>query len=276
MERVEISFINRISQTSLLTLAARAKESQEKQPLIVDTKACELLHTIDYDFEKFNNKLAQVVISLRSHYFDKKVIEFITHNAHPVVISVGCGLDTRYDRIGPIAEQASFYHIDLPEVIEIRERLLLPKANERYLSDSILNSEWMEDIKKENPYGNFIFIVEGVFIYFNKETCLEFLRNVSNKFGKGLILFDVFNSAGLLCNFINGTLKNTEAKFNSAFNNIDTIERHCKNVKLQKAISFNELPGFIRMGKCPRLLMYLFPPFKNFYRLLAYRITTAQ
>lgn len=272
MDKVKIDFVDRISETSLLTLAARAKESQSPEPIIIDHKACEILNHIDYDFANFNNKLSQVVISMRADYFDKKVSEFIIHSRHPVVINVGCGLDTRFNRIGDIVTRAVFYHIDLPDVIEIRKRLIPAEHNDNYIADSILNTTWMDKVKRENPDGEFILIIEGVFIYLKKEMCFNFLQEISQIFHNGRVLFDVFNFTGLVCNSINNTLKNTDAKFLSSFNKVDELTFCGANIMLEEEKNFKDLPGARRMGKGPFLLMHLFPNFRNFYRLLIYRI----
>lgn len=42
-----------------------------------------------------------------------------------MVVNIGCGLDTRYQRIKE-KKNAVFYELDLPEVMALRERLLPP------------------------------------------------------------------------------------------------------------------------------------------------------
>ena len=42
-------------ETLLITLQAKALDSRSKEPILNDKKAEEILHLIDYDFEKINH-----------------------------------------------------------------------------------------------------------------------------------------------------------------------------------------------------------------------------
>ena len=66
---------------------------------------------------------------VRSRYYDQRVESFIRLNARPVVVNVGCGLDTRFQRIAE-RRNAVFYELDLPEVMAIREKLLPAPAGD--------------------------------------------------------------------------------------------------------------------------------------------------
>lgn len=55
------------------------------------------------------------------------------------MVNVGCGLDTRYQRVGNDGK-AVFYELDLPEVIAIRRRLIPEPENDCYLSASVVGN----------------------------------------------------------------------------------------------------------------------------------------
>ena len=45
-------------------------------------------------------KLSEVGCVIRGWYFDHAIRRFIDTHTRPVVVNVGCGLDTRYQRVG--------------------------------------------------------------------------------------------------------------------------------------------------------------------------------
>ena len=141
---------------------------------------------------------------MRGWYFDRAVRRFIEVHSRPVVVNVGCGLDTRFQRIGD--GKAVFYDLDLPEVIALRRELIPEQQGNVYLAASLLEIGWMDDLCRKHPDGEFIFIVEGVLMYFYEEQVksLEgvlmyfyeeqvksFLHHVASRFGGGELWFDV-------------------------------------------------------------------------------------
>ena len=116
-------FKNVVAETLLIPLYMRAKESRRKGDAILkDTMAEQLVDSIEYDYSQFDGaKMSEVGCVVRGKYFDDAIRRFILSHPHPVVVNVGCGLDTRYQRIGN-DQAAVFYELDLPEVIDLRRR----------------------------------------------------------------------------------------------------------------------------------------------------------
>ena len=105
-----------VAETLLIPLYMRAKESHRDNPILNDKTAERLADNLEYDYSKFDGaKLSEVGCVVRGWYFDHAVQQFIKTHPNPVVVNVGCGLDTRFQRIGN--GKAIFYDMDLPEVI---------------------------------------------------------------------------------------------------------------------------------------------------------------
>ena len=85
--------------------------------------------------------------------------DLLRTHSHPVVVNVGCGLDTRFQRIG--SQKAVFYDLDLPEVIALRRELIPEQPDNVYIEASLLETDWMDDLRRKHPDAEFIFIVEG-------------------------------------------------------------------------------------------------------------------
>ena len=161
-----------VAETLLIPLYMRAKESRRNNPILYDKAAERLADSLEYDYSQFDGaKLSEVGCVVRGWYFDRAVRRFIEANSRPVVVNVGCGLDTRFQRIGD--GKAVFYDLDLPEVITLRRELIPEQPGNVYIA------------------AEFIFIVEGVLMYFYEKQVRTFLHHVAIRFGGGELWFDV-------------------------------------------------------------------------------------
>ena len=96
----KIEFENIVAETLLIPLYMRAKEGRRKDAVLKDELAERLMESIEYDYSRFDGaKLSEIGCVVRGRYFDDAVRRFIFDKIKPVVVNVGCGLDTRYQRL---------------------------------------------------------------------------------------------------------------------------------------------------------------------------------
>ena len=115
---MKYEFKNIVAETLLIPLYMRAKESRRDNPILYDKAAERLADSLEYDYSQFDGaKLSEVGCVVRGWYFDRAVRRFIETHPNPIVVNVGCGLDTRFQRIGN--PKAVYYDLDLPEVIAL-------------------------------------------------------------------------------------------------------------------------------------------------------------
>jgi O-methyltransferase involved in polyketide biosynthesis len=197
----ESSFsISDVSETMLITLYARAKESMSKDSIIKDPKAVEMIEIIMKEMagsdnpihkkilkDKYNPKLA-VTMSLRSRRFDQYVADFLSKHPEGTVINLGCGLDTRFYRTDN--EKVKWYDIDFPEVIKLRERFMEENSRHLFIGSSILNPEWLVKVKTGGPY---LILAEGVFMYLTETDVKELLNAIQRELGLAEIVCEVSN-----------------------------------------------------------------------------------
>jgi O-methyltransferase involved in polyketide biosynthesis len=96
-----------ISETLFITLYIRATESQRPDALIEDKKAEMLVKKISedglYDFSRIKSihlsEENKLVITLRNRQFDRYARIFLARHPDAVVVHIGCGLDTRFERV---------------------------------------------------------------------------------------------------------------------------------------------------------------------------------
>ncbi len=174
--RQKYEFKSIVAETLLIPLYMRAKESRRNNPILYDKAAEWLADSLEYDYSQFDGaKLSEVGCVVRGWYFDCAVRRFIKAHSHPVVVNVGCGLDTCFQRIG--SQKAVFYDLDLPEVIALRRELIPEQPDNVYIEASLLETDWMDDLRRKHPEAEFIFIVEGVLMYFYEKQVKSFLHH---------------------------------------------------------------------------------------------------
>lgn len=136
-----------ISETLLVTLYMRAKDAKSNHPFLSDRKAAEIISCMDYDFSAFDRVwMSYYGVLARAKLMDREVRRFMADNPGCVVVSVGCGLDTRFDRVDD--GQVRWYDLDVPEVIDLRQQFLAESERVTCISGSAFDPSWMEKVER--------------------------------------------------------------------------------------------------------------------------------
>lgn len=173
----KIDFRNNVSETLLIPLWMRAID-----PVLNDEVSRAVVERIDYDFWKFSiDKGSRQGVRIRTLYL-KRVIEcFIDSHEHPVIVMLGCGLDPQSHRVEN-RDMATFYALDLPDVMVLRCRFLPQLSNEHPIAASVLETAWMDRISEEQPGASFLFVAEGLMMYFTEEESRSLVNNLADRF----------------------------------------------------------------------------------------------
>jgi O-methyltransferase involved in polyketide biosynthesis len=187
MSKITFQSQDIVDETLFIALYARALEAQCPSPLVKDDKAVALVRQIDYDFSRFKLKgHDQATTIMRLREFDRQAQDFLARHPEAVVIHIGCGLDTRFERVDN--GQVEWYDLDLPEVIELRHQLLDETGRCRFLGCSVFDRTWLDTVSIHTGRP-FLFLAEGVFPYFAEER----VKNLV------LLLKERFPGAELVC-----------------------------------------------------------------------------
>jgi len=177
-----------VSETALLTLSGRAYHAGRPDPIIDDPMAIRLVESFDFDFEKFGRRGQEM--ALRSLAVDRCATEYLTARPRATVVALAEGFQTsfwRLDRAIPNA-QFSWLSVDLPQVIELRQRLLPPSPRITYLAQSALDYSWMDKIDT----GNGVFVTaEGLLMYLQPNEALGLITQCAKRFPGGQMFFDL-------------------------------------------------------------------------------------
>lgn len=270
----EYKFSNDISETLLIPLYMRAKESHRgKDAIIHDPVAQTLVEQIEYDYSKFDAaKMSEIGCAIRCRFFDDIVKNFVSSHSNPVIVNIGCGLDARCQRTVEGEKNVIFYSLDLPDTINLRRRFIPEVSNETYVSESMFNTGWMEQIKKEHPDSAVLFIAEGVIMYFDEATLKQFFNDLCSHFRNAEIWFDTMGTLGVKKQNKHDALKNMEASFKWGVNDGSILESWNPHLRLIEQIS----PGRFFRSRQTMLMRILstFPSvFYKFYSYLGYKIS---
>ena len=195
-----------VAATSLVTLYCHALETQTPKPILEDAKAVEIVDKLNPLLSESPNKLRRdlaqgkldkrliVHIALRARRYDEYVNQFLKISPDGLVVNIGCGFDTRFFRLDN--GKADFYDLDLPEVIEVKKKLLQETDRYRFIASSVLDYEWMDLLSccKGRP---FLFLAEGVFMYLHADAVKTLILKLQSHFPGSEIVCEVINSLWL-------------------------------------------------------------------------------
>jgi len=133
MADITMQDLSGVAETLLIPLYVRAIESQRSDALLKDMKAVALVTQRDSDFSRIKqikmDEDDQVALILRNREFDRYARDFMARYPEAIVVHIGCGLDSRFERLDN--GHVEWYDLDLPEVIELR-RKFIGDEGERY------------------------------------------------------------------------------------------------------------------------------------------------
>lgn len=184
-----------LQKTLLITLGGRADEACLPDSLLNDHYAERARQQIDFDFSQLRlSHDGLVALAVRAHSIDHWIETFITEQAAPMVLHLGCGLDSRVFRINP-PPSVSWWEIDFPEVIQLRRRLFPEREACHFRETSVLEPNWLAELPEDRPT---MIAAEGIFAYFTYDEVCRVLRDIVRQFPTGgEIVFDAYNRWGI-------------------------------------------------------------------------------
>lgn len=269
-DTVPVSIADHVADTLFIPLYMRCLETRRADGIIDDPVSCELVERLDYDFDRYEKSpMSQLGVSLRIRRFDQAVTDFIEANDDPVVISVGAGLDTRFQRV--YKGKGVFYELDLPEVIELRKQLLPESENNPHMAGSMFETDWIDTIKDRHPGASFIVVAEGVFMYFEEHEIKPLITAIAERLGRGEIHFDVTSPWGVRNSQRHETVKKTNATFRWGVVGDRDLEAWTPRLRYMDTTDYFS-SAKNRWGFKGILVRWFIPKMKNAFRMLHYEM----
>lgn len=259
-------------ETLLIPLYGKARESNNKTPILIDEKAIEIISQIDYDFTSLKiPEKTNIMMCLRAKLIDNFVKTYLGKNEESIALHLGCGLDSRYERLGN--SYVDWYDIDFPEVIDLRRRFYEETDHYHMIGSSVTEQEWLEKI----PQGKkkYIVIAEGLFMYLKEAEIKRLINKLTERIGSFILIFDSFSTFAARRVKNHPSIKETGATIHWGIDNQKEIENWSTGIHFidEKYFTANEEIKNLTFGtRIAFKVANLFPVARKAHRLLIYQI----
>ena len=211
--------LNGVAETMLLTFYARAQYSKSPKHAFYDAKAVELVDRLDYDFSKASRDVAMGSGTIaRTIVFDELVQAFLQKHPDATVVNIACGLDTRAYRMDN--GRLTWYNLDLPETIEVRDSIYQEKGRISTIACSVLDEKWVEQVKVR---GKMLFIIEGLTMYMTADEVKKMLAIIRDHFDNAYVCMETLCPYFVKKEGIEKSIKATGATFTWGANCFDDL-----------------------------------------------------
>jgi O-methyltransferase involved in polyketide biosynthesis len=206
-----VTNVREIEKTALYTLWCRAVDSGSDPSVLNDPIASAILDKLNFPglsrFATSAGRAGVVPVCLRSLLFDDRVeafikassdtVKFRNSKAHAspqsVVVELGCGLNTRMERLGNKTGHLSI-EVDLPVMAALRKRFLPTSERRTVLSASLLTDDWAAQITRGFGSQPKLFVLEGVSFYLTEVQMQFLVQTIAKHFPGSWLLFDSLSS----------------------------------------------------------------------------------
>ena len=222
-----MSELEGVEDTLFIPLTGRVYVSKKFPEYFFDEKALEMENLIkNKQIEKKSSEYTMLANVARSYNLDRMAQDFIDRHEACNIVNLGVGLETSYYRID--RKNSIFIELDLPEVIELREKYIEVGENEKYVKGDMFKLDWCHELDTALPT---LLIVSGVFQYFHESDVLRFIADVKGVFENGELIFDATNKFGI--KFTNFYVKRTGNSSARMYFYIEDAEEFTKKANCQ-------------------------------------------
>jgi len=264
--------LDKEKETLLIPLYGKAIESKKSKPVLKDNNAVEIVSKIDFDFSslKIPSK-TNTMMCLRAKLFDNFVTEFFKLYHECTVLHLGCGLDSRYNRINN--PNVDWYDLDYKEVIDIRRKFFSETEKYHLIPSSVTDLKWLEKVSSSD---NNIVVAEGLFMYLKEEEIKELLLAIRSKIGVYTLIFDTYSVLTSKRVKNHPSIKRTGAEIRWGLDDPKEICNWDSGIKLGKQIyltSNDEIQNLDYGTRLTYKIAHLFRIARNAQRILVYNIS---
>ncbi len=264
--------LNKEKETLLIPLYGKALETQKKRAILNDTKALEIINSIDYDFSKLRiPQKTNTMMSLRARLIDDCCHSYLNNSENTLAIHLGCGLDSRYNRINNT--NVHWIDLDYPEVIDIRKQFYPESENYRMIGSSVTDFAWIEKVPQH--YSNNLIIAEGLLMYLSESEIKILFEKLKQRLGSFVVIFDAFNKFTAKKVKNHPSIKKTGAEIKWGLNHSSELEKWNQDYKLIKEIYFTSNSILKKMGSLKFMIyrvLHIIPLARNAQKIFIFQM----
>lgn len=185
--KISLKKLKGIPETLLIPLRGRYLETKRRNSIIKDHKSVNIIDTVEHSFAELELPWDdQMMVSVRTEILDEAVGKFLEKNPDSVIVNLGSGLCTRFGRIDN--GKVLWYDLDLAECIEIRKHFFEETERHKFISKSVLDFSWVDEIAKSKKS---LFVAEGLFNYFTEDQVKSIFNAIKENFPEAELIFEV-------------------------------------------------------------------------------------
>lgn len=178
--------MDNVNKTLYIPLYGKAYVSR-KGVILSDKRAEEIWDKEGFKLKgKSKSKYLAYYMGMRAVVYDNWVSEQINSTENPIVLHIGCGMDSRFERVQNDA--CLWYDVDFPQVIEERKKYFDESESYRMLCADARKTDWVEKL----PSGNALVILEGISMYFTHDEMKNLLKALCGHFDSVKLLMDCY------------------------------------------------------------------------------------
>lgn len=254
-------------ETLLVPLYSRALEGARARPILRDPTAEAILARIDYDFSGLKTpRQSLVTLAMRAKRLDWYVRDYLSRYDSPLVLHLGCGLDSRYLRVG--SPDAAWYDLDYPDVIELRRSFYEESRKWRMVASEVTDLRWLDSVTESGPA---CVIAEGLLMYLREEEVKSLFLALQARFPGSEIAFDAYSRLTARSVATHPSIQKTGARVQWGIDDARAIEAWGVNIRLMEEWYFADSPDVACLGAAYRLLFRIMgslPSAKRAHRLI--------
>lgn len=257
-------------ETLLATLQARAIDNREREPVLGDATAEDLLRRIDYDFRRIKTAAKDVrTVTFRAKKLDEWTSAFLKDHPNALVLHLACGLDSRAFRLATPPD-VEWIDVDVPEVVDLRGRLYQKRDGYRMIGASVTSEGWLNSVPDDRPT---LVVAEGLTPYLRKADGEAMLRRLIRHLPRGAMMFDAILPWTLRFAKYSQLLRATGATFEWAVGDPRSLEHQIPGLRFLEQWSLLDSPYLAKTRPLERAVgaaMRGVPQLRYAHRLLRY------
>lgn len=259
-------------ETLLIPLFSKAMKSQGPYPILLDPKAEEILQHIDYDFNQLQVPgQTLLTLAMRAKKLDSYVRAYLERGDKPVVLHLGCGLDSRVLRVG--FDSGAWYDVDYPDVIELRRQFYAETADYHMIASSVTERGWLDRVADGS--GSACIVAEGLLMYLHEDEVKRLFLDLQSRLPGSEIAFDAYSRLTAKGANRHPSIKKTGAHIHWGIEDARQIESWSSGIKLLDEWFFTDSADIASLGFREQLLfktMGMIGVAKRAHRILRFRL----
>jgi O-methyltransferase involved in polyketide biosynthesis len=238
-------------ETLFVPLLGKATMSRRPHPILVDRKAEEIIDRIDYDFERLlAPKKTLTMLAMRAKQLDSYVREYLRHAEDPLVLHLGCGLDSRVLRVE--FDRGLWYDVDYPDVIALRRQFYEETPGYHMIGSSVTDQAWLDQLPRDR--GSACIIAEGLLMYLTDEQVRTLFAELQTRLPGSEISFDAFSTFAAKAANRHPSIKKTGAHISWGIDDPSQMEQWGTGMKLLDEWCFSDSEDIASLGLGDRLM----------------------